>query len=866
MTFRQSLLLVTACSGAVGGLSLVGAWAQTAPSDQSKPAAQPSAQRLTGSNSQANVKVQFAQAPNPASAPGGGVDPSANAVSAPDEPIADVVIKKRELLLKQKDVPSGITEIGPREIDSVQSTGSTQSLLQQSAPSVNVYQQGLGQDVPVISVRGVRGAELAQTLDGVPTQDLIYGGSGAYLSNNISAPFTIDQIDGVTVRPGVSPPGVQGFGTIGGTLAYNSKRPTDDRHFDVFGTIGSFGTDYYGFSANSGSLKDAGGLKMVLQYNQGESKGYINNTDARYRNIYFAADKPYNNGLSNIGLTIIDNYGRGYLQPAPIDIGLQQKYGQFYNYGKDQSFFRQQNEYLTTILSDDTYVNDWIKVGGKAFYIRADGNSTSYLNPNLIGADQGVQPNFQIPFFSRGQIGPGTRFSNSQYFNYDPSIFGNPTGNGPDGNPGPAPQGFGENALQTNSTSNTYGIKPEVNLFLPYNNLRIGALIAREQRIARQYVYGQEPIPQINGYNLFSQFYSERQLYEGYIQDRIDLFHNTLHIEPGFTYVGAGARQETPFSYTKTSTLPNQGYTVKRFDRDALPYVGVSYDLPYLTGTSVYSSWGRSALFAPVSDYTLGTSGTTAAPGAERLTAVEVGAKYNSDRLYLNVDYFNQHVTRAFGFFTNYLTGQQAYGNNGIEEFKGFEASGKYKVTPEIGVFGGASHLLAKYLTSYAASTTIFQDQFGYAFKGDPISGVPDYTATYGIDYNKHNVFVPEDETYLRFYGVYTGQQYTTFDLNPDPNVTPDPTLQAATVTNKSFKLSAYNIFNLSLRYTLPVHKLPMKRLDFLFNVQNLFNQSYKAYFYNQYVSYAGIYGGAPYSTSIPGAPTVLSLTVSARF
>lgn len=921
MSFRQGLMLFTACCSTLGGALLVNAWAQS-PNPSPAPAASTApVQPLNDQTSQTNVRIQMAQAgdpsgtlapaaaprakppaavrlaqagpaprstlrnspvgtdpgggavPNPSSGPGGGANPSALIPSTPagggDEPIADVVIKKRELLLKQKDVPSGITEIGQRDIQSVGELSSVQSLLQQSAPSVNVYQQGLGQDVPVISVRGVRGADLATTLDGIPTQDLLNGGSGSFLANNIGAPFDINQISGVTVQPGISPPGVQGYGTVGGTLAYNSKRPTDTRYYDVFGGIGSYGTDHYGIEFNSGALKNLDDLKILFRYDRGESGGYIDYTQEKYRDIYFAVDKPYGNGLSNVGFTFISNTANGYLQPSPIQIQKLATFGQFNNYDKSQDFFRQDNNFVTMILSDDTYVNDYIKVGGKAFWLRQDNTTQSYVSPNLIGADQAFQPNFQVPFFAYGQVGPGTRFFNKQYFNYDPSIFGNPSGNNPDGTPGNAPQGFGGNAQKTFQVSDTYGIKPEINLFLPFNNIRVGALIAREQQDFRSYTYGQVPIVARNGYNEQSQTYNERQLYEVYIQDRIDLLHNTLHIEPGFTFEGVSAQQERPFSFVK-SGLANNGYRLKRFDTEALPYIGASYDLPEpLKNTSIYASWGRSALFAPVTgNYALSSNGTTAASGPERLTAVEAGIKYNTDRLYLNVDYFNQRVTRAFSFYANYLTNVFTSANEGVEEFKGFEASFKYKVTPEFGVFGAGSHLLSKYLQSYAAFTTIFQDQFGYGFKGSPISGVPDYIANIGVDYDRKNVFKDDDETYLRLWMVYTGQQYTTYDINPDPAVTPDPTLQAATVTNQGYKLSAYAIFNLSAHYTLPVDnpRIPIKKLDFQLSVENLFNQHYKAYFYNQYVSYAGVYGGAPYSTFVPGAPAAVLLNVSARF
>ncbi len=918
MTFRKGLMLFTACSGTVGGLSLAAAWAQTAPQTATTPDAALS-QPLTTGNSQVRLAqaapadtplpaangsapVRLAQSapasrpsirnspvgrgpdngavPNVNSGLGGGANPSANSQSSPtggnantgaggDEPIADVVIKKRELLLKQKDVPSGITEIGQRDIQSVGETASVQSLLQQSAPSINVYQQGLGQDVPVISVRGVRGADLATTLDGIPTQDLLNGGSGSFLANNIGSPFDINQISGVTVQPGIAPPGVQGYGTVGGTLAYNSKRPTDEQYYDFFGGVGSFGTDHYGLEFNSGTIKNADNLKVLFRYDRGESGGYIDYTQEKYRDIYLAIDKPYSNGLSNVGLTFISNSASGYLQASPIEIQKLAADGQFNNYDKSQDFFRQDNAFLTAILSDDTYVNDYIKVGGKAFYIRTDNKSQSYVSPALIGADQNFQPNFQVPFFYDGQVGTGSHFFNAQYFNYNPAIFGNPTGNNPDGTPGNAPQGFGENALETFQVSDLYGIKPEVNFFLPYNNIRVGALIAREQQDNRAYVYGSLPIVAQNGYNELSQSYDERQLYEGYIQDRIDLFNNTLHIEPGFTYEGVLARIEIPYSYGGAALAqnPNGGYTLNRFDREALPYIGASYDLPGpLKNASVYGSWGRSALFAPVSDYALSSGGNTAASGPERLTAVEAGVKYNTDRLYLNVDYFNQRVTRAFSFFANYISNTFFFANQGIQEFKGFEASFKFKVTPEIGIFGSGSHLLAKYLQSYAAFTTIFEDQFGYGFKGSPISGVPDFTANIGVDYDKKNIFKANDESYLRFWMVYTGQQYTTYDISPDPTATPNPQLQAATVTNQGYKLSAYALFNLSAHYSLPVEHMPVKKIDFQLNVQNIFDAHYKAYFYNQYVSYAGVYGGAPYSTFIPGAPAVVVFDVSARF
>ncbi len=105
-----------------------------------------------------------------------------------------VVVKAKRLLLKEKNSPSAVTELGEKQIAQEGSLGSTSSLLRQ-APSVYVYQSGPGENSPVLSIRGTRGLEVASTLGGVPMQDLLNGGTNNYLSNR----FTLDQIDSVSI-------------------------------------------------------------------------------------------------------------------------------------------------------------------------------------------------------------------------------------------------------------------------------------------------------------------------------------------------------------------------------------------------------------------------------------------------------------------------------------------------------------------------------------------------------------------------------------------------------------------------------------------------------------------------------------------
>lgn len=819
--------------------------------------------------------------------------PDASA-QAGDAPIADIEVKRQQLLLKQKDVVSAITEVGPREVEAAGNIGSVQSLLQQAAPNVHVYQQGPGQNFPIISVRGVRGAELAQTLDGIPTQDLIFGGQGAFEVSNVGAPFTLEQIEGVTVYPGVSAPGTQGYGTTGGTLAYQSKKPSDERYFDVLGSVGSFGpTTEYGFTANSGKIAELGDLKVLLQYTSTNTGGYVDNTNAQYHDMLFSFDKPYDGGLSHITGTVIYNSDSGYIQPQPTATPLLDFYGKYYNSPKSEQFFRQDNDFLTVIVGDQTYINDSLNFSGNLFYIHENSDSTSYENPNLFiqpGAPSyNGGPNTSYYYFSQNISnfygpgyygGPGTPRYNSRFFAYDPNIYG-------DSN-----LGFGNNSERQQVFTDTMGAAPKFQAFLPYNNITLGGLVARSKQSSQIFYGGTPNIPLDPLVNALPADTDTRVIYQIYAQDKIDLFDNTLHIEPGLTFEGALSQLNRPTSFINPAKNPlvdaNGGYELQKWDRELLPYIGGSYDLPY--NVTVFGSYGESALYAPLDDFALGNAGSsTAAPSPAIAHAFEGGLRYNTENLLLSADYFYQKIDRAFGFFQNPKTLLNVNSNVGQQEFKGVEATVKYKVTPEITLFGNAGYTLAKYLQSYPGFTSIGKDQFGYAFKGQPISGVPDWTATIGIDYNKKSQFVEGDEVFARLFTNYTGAQPTSLDLNPNQTdigtgstLVPGGTLGAATTTNKKLPASQltpiccgtfgsirpYWIVNAVIDYTYPVHYAYVKQVKFELNAQNIFNTHFFGYYYNQYAPLEGSYGdsGNAFNDGLVGPPASVTLTTTVRF
>ena len=891
-----------------------------------------------------------------------------------------VIVKAQQRLLKEKNSPSAVTELGAKQIAANGIVGSPATLLRQ-APSVFVYQQGLGDNAPELTVRGLRGLEIATTLDGVPTQDLLAPGA-FYLANNIGGVFTTNQISGVSIYPGVAYPDKSTFGTIGGTIAYDSKRPTNDFYFDVTGSVGSFGTYAEGFELNSGAYDSPLGTgdnaaKVLLNYRNFQTQGFIDATANRENEMEFAFDKPYNDGLSKFQATVLYNTGVGLIENEPVPLPYLEKNGIFSNYPSNLTFAQERNDFLTVILKNDTYVNDYLSLGLTAFYLSNDNQLETYGDPglNLPGGVAGpltvggASPFINNPagFGEGGLYGPptpppygifgggyggyfyggGNRYNPAQYYNNPkacpPSLiaaYGGVAGDTP----------CGLNDQTTGSHSDTYGLQPRATVLLPdifgiANTIKFGALLAKETSPAGYAYLG--AFPQSTGPNNVAAIRTggvQRTIYQGYLQDKIDLLDNTLHLTPGGVVEGTQSSYLSDFAFGShlspaygpnglfsglgaADQIDQYGYyKANKWDREWLPFFNVSYDLdkilPIAKGVSIYGSVANSALFAPVGDFGPNTAGPP--PSASIVHLYEGGVKYNVANLVLSADYFYQKVDRDFGFF-EFQSGPQngltEYSGYGQREFKGFEAAATWQVTPSIQLFGNVSHLLAKYLTSGFAFDTVAEDQYGIELKGDPVSGVPDWLSTFGVDYSRKSTFMDNDAINIRITGQYTGHQYTTFDYNGTdylnagiqfpallplnnfagcPATTPGATgcsaytrynqITGATVTNTNGGgISPFAIFNLDANYTLPTPFLPLvKKITFDANVQNIFDQRYFQYFYSQ-ISPAscGTFGpGSPfydpttgkglaknnYSCSpsfqdgIPGQPFGVYFSVTARF
>ena len=859
---RKRILLLTACSVASGMVFSARVWAQSAP-----------------------APIIIPSTPAPATGagpiiPGGPATPTAEAVH-----IAKIKKFYHALLLKEKNISNAVSEVTQKQIaaEGTQS-GSIQSLLKQT-PSVNEYQQNVGQGVPVLTVRGVRNSQLAQTLDGIPMQDLISGGQGAFLNNNVGSPITLGQISGTKIYPGIAPPDEQGFATVGGTIAYTTKKPTAKPYAEIFGGIGSFDTSHAGFEINTGNIgAGVDAPRALLRYNQAYTAGFPDGNSIRNGDLYFSAIKPYDEGLSHLSATIIFNRADGYIATAPVPVPLQQANSYSYNFPHSLTYTRENNKYLTAILGDSTYINPHMIVSGKLFMLRSSSEFTSFQEGNSIAYNPAFpyQVTFQVPYFSFGPLGPtavatGAATNPNAYkpgaFTYDPfTTFGSYTA--------------GESAENDNvgATSTTIGFAPKVNLFYGVNNITIGGLAAKESSGGGvSYVYGTDPMPQQVGYNS-ADFGggTQRTVYSMYVQDRIDLLNNTLHLLPGVTATGVYTSNITQFSIQ--NGLPSKK---QNFGAVAEPYLGISYDLP--DHFVAYASYGKSARFAPATDYTQGVVGsTTEAPNPEIVHLYEAGIRYDTPKLYLNFDTYYQKINDQFSFYTNYQTLQSTYANTGASQYAGYEMSGKYRLTHDIELFGNASYTRANYLNNFFAQDTPFEGQFGYVFKGEPVAGVPSWLGNFGVEYD-HGPFS------ARLNEQYTGQQFITYDLPPQlPNSpaivpgVPNGALALATTPyvpnssanfgnslggyppNGNFKLPGYLLTNIYLSYKLPLHGYGrIQSLKFSLNVKNLFGLHYYQHYYlapAELPDNGGFALTPTYAASFVGLPRSVFFDVTAKF
>src|SRR5580704_13197113 len=136
-------------------------------------------------------------------------------------------------------------------------------------PSVVIQHPDSGAETApaVVSLRGPDPSEAMVTLDG---QQLNDGNTGDI---DLSQ-FAVPAFNAVSVSEGLGPTDAEGSNTFGGAVNFVSVRPTQQDHFEIAGSIGSYGTTQTWLNA-TGSI---GKLGYALAGNDYQQAGPVNET------------------------------------------------------------------------------------------------------------------------------------------------------------------------------------------------------------------------------------------------------------------------------------------------------------------------------------------------------------------------------------------------------------------------------------------------------------------------------------------------------------------------------------------------------------------------------------------------------------
>jgi len=707
-------------------------------------------------------------------------------------------------------------------VENLSPQNSLQTMLA-SQPSIFAYQNGPNGVGATIYFRAFNSGQFAETYDGVSINDIFNGGVTGQASTFNSVLFIPANVDSVVLNRGINNPAVNSYNSLGGTVNFLPKLPTDTFGGSFGGSYGSFDSYSVQGSLNTGSIF---GLKSLLQFDYRGSDGWEDNTSNHNTNIYYSGvyDAPHGDQLS---LIAVYNRNAGH-DPFDMPVPLLKQDGGFYQYP------------LTEANKTATDTESLIILGYKA-----------NLAPNVV---------FENKFFGGGQNFLRTSYanpadSNSPYYlpsqaaDYDYWIY-YPAG--PTYNP---KKTFGSDQAGTDYqyygyTSWSIGYTPTLTVKLPYNTFTLGGNITYGELHSREYWYGSEPVPTILGYNDAWDEHDSRLFGSIYLQDDIKLLSDALTVTPGvkYEYAHTSDTDAIGFFYPYGGTVSDNEHYVS-------PTIGLNYKLT--PNLAFNFAFGQNIKFPDISAYYDAVPGTTSSTPLtptpvklkpEHVNDFELGARYQTGGVSASVDVYREDFSDVFIDAFNEALYETIVSNGGNARYQGVEVQlsdegrlqnwGEYKVY--LNYAYNQANYTSKFVTDSIGNDLSVSDVTVNA--GEPMPDVPQELITLGGTW-RYNGFRFDAE------GRYIGSQYL---LDEDSG------------TTANTKIDGYFVMNLGASYTMPLPpSYPWgKSVKFSILVDNLFNK----YYYNEaYVESNAPYVG-PTEFAAPGAPRSITGKIEIKF
>jgi iron complex outermembrane receptor protein len=643
-----------------------------------------------------------------------------------------------------------------------------------------------------IYFRSFNSGEFSETYDGISLNDVFNAAisGGAENVNNIL--LQPQDIDSVQVYRGVNNPAVNAYNSLGGTVNYIPRTPTDTAGGEVGASFGSFNTFQAHATLNTG---DWHGIRQMATVAYGTTDGWAENTADWNLNFYHALSY---NPAANQSLKVftVINHNQGS-PPDNIPLPLILMNGYDYQWPKSVHNHAIDNTNWLSIVDYQDVISPTVTFDNKVFAGWDSYKRTSFTNP----ADE----NAAFP----GSGGVGYFLDDGPTFPF--WLLGPPYVNGPNFDPGDMFGGdffnFGPGEQYHFYGYETWGIgdTPTLTLTLPRNTVIIGANFTGNWLWSREYWWATANMPMIKGFNDAWDEWDTRNYVSAFIQDEIALIPDQLFLTPGVKYL-----------YAATSDKDNIGFFYPQAGRvsDTESYVSPTIGLSYrpIHDLDVYAAFGQNIKFPDISAF-YGAFQVDAnnmpftAPihiKPEYVNDYELGVRYEHDGFFATIDVYREDFRNTFVTSFNPATNISTTLNGGTSRYQGVEIQIKETAHWLDADWSGYFN----YARNQANFTSSFTDTVSGAQvnNGTPLADVPYDLASAGVDWSWNGWQANADIRYV-------GKQYTD---------------QAQSGLPTANSIPPYEVVDLGVSKTIDVHEMGRDgSVRIGLNVDNLFNKFY---------------------------------------
>lgn len=703
------------------------------------------------------------------------------------------VIPMKATFSESTITPEAILNITPSPATTVQTLLNTQPSIYATTGATN----GMETD---IKFRAFSDGEFGETIAGVPLNDMFNSGVTYQADNRNNALFITRDLDSVQLYRGVNNPAVNTYNSLGGTINYIPRQPTDTAGGDVGVDFGSFGTINYHATINTGDWR---GIKQTASVESDDSRGWLQNTSDRNLNLYYAGNARVGGNTDAFAYLVYNRNHGNAPQYIPQDIlsnhfdfqwptNLYQSDNLDKNYLGILGFTTEVGNILT--LEDEVYAGD-------NSYTR-----TSYSNPNYAG-----------PYFIDDQ-GSGYPFWTS-YMGYDGftlfpyggtqayGVSTGPTGAGCD----PTCAYAGTDYHFYGYEGRIFGDRLKVTADLPDNTITAGGDLNYGKLHSREYWYGAADMPMVVGYNDAWDEHDTRTMWSIYAQDDVHFWNERVHVTPGVKYIAARTTDNDGLGFFYSAPGPDGGS-----ESFVSPTLGASVEL--IRNLTVYGSYGKNVKFPDITAFYNAISGPNTQPivvQPEYAYDDELGLRYRVGKLAAEINGYQENfshiiysasTTTSGGSFTQYQ-------NGGSERYRGVEM----QFTDDFGrLFLGEwqGYVNASYNQAICTSTTVSDLTGRSCDAGQALANVPKRLANVGLVWDYHGWHVDLEGHYVGSQGL--ADYFTTFPVKPSD-------LEAGQRT----EIPGYFLVNVGLIKVIPLQWGVAKAVRLAFHVDNLFNRRY---------------------------------------